>query len=664
MSDVAVEFGATTLLRDVTFTVAAGERWGIVGRNGSGKTTLFRLVAGVMAPTRGAIARQPNLRIAMLDQHRDFGTAATVWDAAALEYRDVIALEHSLAQQGERLAELGDRVTEADLDRYGRDQERFAHQGGYEFHARVDKVLQGLGFDAEESKTRALAGLSGGERGRVGLAAQLAAPADLVLLDEPTNHLDLETIEWLKEYLGEFGETVLVISHDRAFLDDTVDHILHVSNNTAIEYRGGYTQFVTLKAEREMALARAVAQQRKVIAKEEDYIRRNIAGRMSTQAKGRRAKLARLPRLSPPPGEDEAMSLRLEIDERGGDQALVAEHLDVIVGDRVLVKDFSSVARRSDVVALVGPNGAGKTTLLATLLGDRKPARGEAKLGGSVSAAWFRQDLAQVPRDKTIYDCIADLRPEWTRGRIQNHLGAFGFSGDEVLRNTSVLSGGERARVALALITLARANLLILDEPTNHLDVESIEVLEDALDEYEGTVILVSHDRAFLRELSTRVWAFDGTSYWEWSPTNAANSRAPSRGPDVRTLVDNDRHGFSIQSPLMDYAEKGSRVELTGEAGTEGRACYRLRVTSRQGVVRNVFIDAQTYLEVAVEYEPQEWSPGWRRTYHNWKVVDGVAVPHTIKTIQQWMRNVRLIDKVEFNVPIDHQRFAMPTGVR
>jgi len=511
MSDVAVEFGATTLLRDVTFTVAAGERWGIVGRNGSGKTTLFRLVAGLMQPTRGAIAKQPNLRIAMLDQHRDFGAAASVWDAAALEYREVIALEQSIARQGERLAELGEQVTDGDLERYGRDMERFAHLGGYEFHARVDKVLQGLGFDAEESKTRALAGLSGGERGRVGLAAQLAAPADLVLLDEPTNHLDLETIEWLKEYLGEFGETVLVISHDRAFLDDTVDHILHVSNNSAIEYRGGYTQFVTLKAEREMALARAVAQQRRVIAKEEDYIRRNIAGRMSNQAKGRRAKLSRLPRLSPPPGEGEAMSLTLEIDERGGDQALVADRIDVKVGERALVKDFSAVARRSDVVALVGPNGAGKTTLLATLLGDRPPARGEAKLGGSVTAAWFRQDLAQVPRDKTIYDCIADLRPEWTRGRIQNHLGAFGFSGDEVLRNTSVLSGGERARVALALITLARANLLILDEPTNHLDVESIEALEDALEDYEGTVILVSHDRAFLRELSTRVWAFDGT---------------------------------------------------------------------------------------------------------------------------------------------------------
>jgi ATP-binding cassette subfamily F protein 3 len=188
----------------------------------------------------------------------------------------------------------------------------------------------------------------------------------------------------------------------------------------------------------------------------------------------------------------------------------VANQLTVAVGDRVLVKDFTAVARRGDVIALVGPNGAGKTTLLATLMGHRAPASVEARLGGAVSAEWFRQDLAQVPADRRIYDCIADLRPAWNRGAIQNHLGCFGFSGDEVLRSTAVLSGGERARVALALMTLGKANLLILDEPTNHLDVESIEALEDAIDEYEGTVILVSHDRAFLRELSTRVWAFDG----------------------------------------------------------------------------------------------------------------------------------------------------------
>jgi ATP-binding cassette subfamily F protein 3 len=506
---VAVEFGATTLLRDVTFTVTEGERWGIVGRNGAGKTTLFRLVLGALAPARGSLFLRPNLRIAMLDQDRDFGGARTMWEAAASGYAGLLDLEQSLHQQGQRLGELGERVTEADLERYGRDQDRFMHQGGYEFHARVDAVLQGLGFDAEEAKTRSVDGLSGGERGRVGLAAQLAAPADLVLLDEPTNHLDLETTEWLKRYLGELGETVLIISHDRAFLDDTVDHVLHVSAGTTTAYRGGYSAFVTQRAERELALARAVAQQRKFIAKEEDYIRRNIAGRMSAQAKGRRAKLSRLPRLSPPPGESDAMALRLEISERGGDQALVADRVTIAIEGRVLVRDFSAVARRGDVIALVGPNGAGKTTLLATLLGARPAQGGEVRLG-AVTAEWFRQDLAQVPTDRTISDCIAELRPAWGRGPIQNHLGCFGFSGDDVQRNTSVCSGGERARIALALLTLRKANLLVLDEPTNHLDVESIEALEDAIDGYEGTVILVSHDRAFLRELATRVWAFRG----------------------------------------------------------------------------------------------------------------------------------------------------------
>ncbi|HEX9164924.1 MAG TPA: ABC-F family ATP-binding cassette domain-containing protein [Gemmatimonadales bacterium] len=506
---VSVEYGATTVLRDVTWTVTPGERWGIVGRNGAGKTTLFRLLTGATAPATGAVSRRPGLRMALLDQHRDFGEAATVWAAAAASFAPLIALERSLAEQGEHLATLGSAVTEADLDRYGRDQERFQREGGYDYHARVDAVLQGLAFDPEEAVRRPVATLSGGERGRLGLAAQLAAPADLLLLDEPTNHLDLETTAWLQRYLLSLDETVVMISHDRAFLDDTVDHVLHVSNRTVTDYRGNYSSFATQRGERELALARQVADQRKLIAREEDFIRRNIAGGNSAQAKGRRRRLARLPRLSPPPGEGDAMAIRLETADRGGDQALVTEGLTVAAGARVLVREFSAVARRGDVIALVGPNGAGKSTLLATLLGTRAPAAGSARLGASVTPAWFRQDLAQVPMDRTIYECIAQVRPAWGRGPIQSHLGAFGFSGDEVQRQTQVLSGGELARVALALITLTRANLLVLDEPTNHLDVESIEALEDAIDEYQGTVLLVSHDRAFLRELATRVWAFD-----------------------------------------------------------------------------------------------------------------------------------------------------------
>jgi ATP-binding cassette, subfamily F, member 3 len=519
LSDIAVEFGATTLFHDVTFTVGKGDRWGVVGRNGSGKTSLFNIITGTLTPARGAVARTPGLRVSLLDQHRDFGGAVSVWDAAALPYASVIALEISLAEQAAKLAELGERAPAALLEQYGHDLERFAHEGGYVFHARVDAVLQGLAFDAEDSKTRAVATLSGGERGRVGLAAQLVAPADLLLLDEPTNHLDLETTAWLQEYLRELDETVIVISHDRAFLDEVADHVLHLEGGTAATYRGGYSSFVRQRAERRLALERQVDQQRKMIAKEEDYIRRNIAGQNTAQAKGRRKRLDRLPRLTPPPGAGGTMELRLEVSERGGDRVISAESLTVAIGDRTLVRDFSATANRGDVIALVGPNGAGKTTLVGTLLGERDAQGGAVKLGGSVTPAYFRQDHDKLPLDSSLYEVIEGLRPLWTRGAIQNHLGCFGFSGEEVFRSTRTLSGGERSRLALAVIVLQRANLLVLDEPTNHLDVESIEAIEDAIEDYEGTVLFVSHDRALLRELATRVWAFDGERLTDFGGT-------------------------------------------------------------------------------------------------------------------------------------------------
>jgi ATP-binding cassette subfamily F protein 3 len=510
-SSVSMAFGADTLLDQVNFTVASGDRWGIVGRNGTGKTTLLHLINGTLEPTSGVISRRPGLGMALLDQQRDFGNARTVWEAAALGYHDLLTLERSLATESDRLSELGENVTEGDLARFGHAQEKFETQGGYEFRSRVDAVLQGLGFDATEALRRHLAQLSGGERGRVGLAGQLAAPADLLLLDEPTNHLDLETIEWLKRHLKEGGKTVMVISHDRAFLDDFADHILHVSEERAIPYRGGYSSFVLQREEALLTLRRKVAEQKKQIAKEEVFIRKNMAGQKTLQAQSRQKKLARLPRLSPPPSEDDVMALRFHLSERGGDQVLVVKDLSVRMSDRPLVNRFNSMARRGDVIALVGPNGIGKTTLLATLLGERGTNGGEVTLGAAITPAWFRQDHAHLPEDQSIYDTVADLRPEWNRGQVQGHLGRFGFSGDEVKRTTDSLSGGERARVALALITLKGTNLLALDEPTNHLDVESIEALEDALEAFPGTVLLVSHDRALLRELATRVWAFHGT---------------------------------------------------------------------------------------------------------------------------------------------------------
>ena len=305
-----------------------------------------------------------------------------------------------------------------------------------------------------------MSSLSGGERGRVGLAAQLIAPADLLLLDEPTNHLDLDTTTWLQEWLNDADETVIVVSHDRAFLDAICTHILHVEARTSEWYKGNYSQFVPQRAERRLTRERELEKQRAYVKKEEEYIRRNIAGVNSFQAKGKRKRLERLPRLAPPPGDPAAMSLQFEVAERGGDQVIAIKDLRVEVPGRVLVEDFTAVLRRNDFVALVGPNGAGKSSFISTILGDRAPASGEARIGGSITPAWFRQDLADLPLRKSMFDAIQDQRPLWSRGQVQNCLGAFGFSGDEVLREIGTLSGGERARVALALMTLARANLL------------------------------------------------------------------------------------------------------------------------------------------------------------------------------------------------------------
>ncbi|HEX6938502.1 MAG TPA: ABC-F family ATP-binding cassette domain-containing protein [Longimicrobiales bacterium] len=591
LSGVTVHVGGATILRDVSFTIGRGERWGVVGRNGSGKTTLFHLLAGRIEPARGSMSRLPGLRVSLLDQHREFEDAATVWEAAALPFAGLRALERSLAEQA---AALADDPSPKAMERYDRDLERFEREGGYTYAARVDAVLHGLGFDPDEARARPLSTLSGGERGRVGLARQLVTPADIYLFDEPTNHLDLETTHWLEEFLATLDATVLVISHDRAFLDALADHMLHLEDGTATPYTGGYASFVTQRAERRLAQRRAYEQQQRRIAAEEEYIRRNIAGQNSRQARGRRTRLARLPRLSPPPSEEAVMSLRLRADERGGDQVVFAEDVRLTVpapataahgrggaderataGDdlsvlreRVLLDGFSTRLTRGEVVGLVGPNGAGKSTLLRALAGEHPVARGELRLGDTTRAAYYRQDLAQIPGDRTLFDAVHDLRPHWDRGQVQAHLGRFGFSGDDVQRRAGTLSGGEQARLALAMIMLSGANLLLLDEPTNHLDVETIEALEDALDAYDGTVILVSHDRALLRTLTTRVWSlrdgrveiYDG-GFDDWEAMREERARAEAEAAAAEEAARRERERRA-SARRKDAADKQRRAAL------------------------------------------------------------------------------------------------------
>jgi ATP-binding cassette subfamily F protein 3 len=512
------------------------------------------------------VTRVGGLTIALLDQHRDFGDANTVWQAAAGPFSELLALERSLAEQA---AGLSDDAGPEALARYGRDLERFEHSGGYTVTPRVDAVLHGLGFDPAEARTRPLTALSGGEQGRLGLARQLVLPADVLLLDEPTNHLDLETTGWLEQYLTEANETVIVISHDRACLAAIADHVLHLEGDTATPYTGGYESFIAQRAERRLALDRAVTKQRRSIAHQEDYIRRNIAGQNSRQAKGRRKRLERLPRLSPPLGADDAMALRLDITERGGDQLLAAEHVGISVDDRPLLTDFSARVMRGDRVGILGPNGAGKSTLLRAVVGELPVDAGELRVGLSTRIAYYRQDLGQVPLRETLYDTINELRPLWTRGQIQSHLARFGFSGDEVRRRADSLSGGERARVALAMMMLSGANLLILDEPTNHLDVESIEALEDAIERYPGTVILVSHDRALLRALATRVWVlherrmtvFDG-SFAEWEVVSEERARAAAITAAEEVAVRRVREHAVVEPPGSERRRDRERSAL------------------------------------------------------------------------------------------------------
>ena len=591
-SGVGVDFGAVKLFSDITFTVGARDRWGIIGRNGTGKTTLFRLLTGELVPTRGSITRQPGTRVSLLEQHRDFGEAATVWEAAAGELAELLALELSLVEQA---AALGADASPAALDRYGRDLERFEREGGYAVTSRIDAVLHGLGFDPQHARATPVSALSGGERGRLGLARQLVSTADVLLLDEPTNHLDLDTTTWLEQYLRDIDRTVLLVSHDRAFLGATVDHVLHFEGETATPYAGSYERFVIQRTERRLTQQRAFDQQQKKIAQESDYIARNIAGQNSKQAKGRRKRLDRLPRLSPPVQDEDSMALRFSSGDRGGDIVVSAANVTVKVGDRTLVSGFTGTLHRGDVLGLVGPNGTGKTTLLKALFGDHAVSGGELRFGSSISAGFYRQDLGQVPLDKPIYDAIADLRPHWERRLVQGHLGRFGFSGDEVQRRAGVLSGGERARVALAMLMLSRHNLLVLDEPTNHLDVESIEALEDAMERYEGTVILVSHDRELLRALTTRVWvlhdhhitAFDG-GFGEWEVVSAERAHAASvRAAEeeaLRRMHERQKVGRSGAREKTAAGDKRRQVK----SAEEELARVELRVAELEGRVASI----------------------------------------------------------------------------
>ncbi|HET6232516.1 MAG TPA: ABC-F family ATP-binding cassette domain-containing protein [Longimicrobiaceae bacterium] len=536
------QFGDRWVLRDVSFTVAQGDRWGIVGRNGVGKTTLFRMLTGEDEPTEGEIWRHPGIRFTLLKQNRGEESTATVAEAALEPFAALVEMERRIHSEAEALAHVVEGTPEAErlMRSYDHHLEEFGRRGGYEMHSRADATLEGLGFPAD-TWAKPIRALSGGELGRLRLVQTLLAEPDVLLLDEPTNHLDLTSTEWLEGFLKSYPGTVLVVSHDRVFLERLADHVLHLEEGTAFAYTGDFDSFLTQREERRTLQQKTFEKQQAYIARTEDFIRRNLAGQKTKQAKSRRTLLSRLDRVAGVSDEGRAMGLRFGAAQRSGGTVLRVDKVSCAYGPRTLFAPFSAEVSREERIAVIGPNGCGKSTLMRILAGESGPCTGSVTLGTGVHRAYYRQDFTHLDPKKKIREEVATAAPKLTLPELRSHLGRFLFSGDDIESLVGGLSGGEQARVALAKITLQKVNLLLLDEPTNHLDLESREVLEEALEGFDGTMILISHDRAFLSATATRVWSFENGAFHDFAGTfdewMEAKERSASPSGDAATAA-------------------------------------------------------------------------------------------------------------------------------
>ncbi|MCX7681424.1 MAG: ABC-F family ATP-binding cassette domain-containing protein [Anaerolineae bacterium] len=511
--ELAKSYGSQDVFEGVTLDIPHGARIALIGPNGSGKTTLLRILAGLETPTAGTVTRAKGIRVAYLPQQADWHTHATLWEAM----EEVFA---GLREQADALRRLelaiADPATrDGALARYGRALEAFEQAGGYLYEQRIAQVLHGLGF-GDETFHRPLSCLSGGQQTRALLARLLLEEPQLLLLDEPTNHLDLAGIEWLEERLKSWAGALVIVAHDRAFLDALVDRVWELAYGRLEHYRGNYSVYVTQKAAREAHQQAEYRRQQQFIAETEEFIRRNLAGQRTRQAQGRQKLLARMERIERPQEyRPMALSLGREV-LRSGD--LVVGLYGLVVGYDPATPLFSVEKlelRRGERVALLGPNGSGKTTFLRTIIGELEPLSGQVRLGTSVRPGYFAQGLAGLERAKTVLDTVLDAGIT-SLHQARDLLGRYRFSGDAVFKRIADLSGGERARVALAVLALQGANFLVLDEPTSHLDIPSQEVLQEVLAGFGGTLLLVTHDRYLIRGLVTRVWAIADGRLWDF----------------------------------------------------------------------------------------------------------------------------------------------------
>ncbi|HEX8072659.1 MAG TPA: ABC-F family ATP-binding cassette domain-containing protein [Pyrinomonadaceae bacterium] len=534
LSDVHKAYAAQEVLRGASLQINPGEHVGLVGRNGAGKTTLFRLIGGEEAPDRGDVVRARGLRLGLLEQHVHFEPGATVHEAALAAFGRLQQIEHEMHALEHRMAEAPADL-DAVLERYSDLQHEFEREGGFEYAARAEAILQGLGFE-RESWTLEVEKLSGGQQNRLGLARLLLAEPDVLLLDEPTNHLDVAGVEWLEEFLATYASAYVIISHDRYFLDRSCRRIVEVENGKAVSYTGNYSDFLVEREERREAQRRAYENQQQLIAKTQEFIRRNIAGQKTKQAKSRRKMLEKLERVDAVRTDQSSGNFQLKGVERTGNQTLIVKDLAVGYPGKLLARDITLTLLRGEALGIIGPNGSGKTTFIKTLLGKLAPLAGEARWGTKVQVGYYAQQLDDLDDRNEIIMELRRVAPSTvTAGELRNFLAQFLFTGDDVYKHVRDLSGGEKGRLALAKLIYSRVNVLVLDEPTNHLDIPSREALEEALDAYDGTIITISHDRYFLDRIATQILALDGrgnaehydgdyTEYHDWKAAKRAEA--------------------------------------------------------------------------------------------------------------------------------------------
>ena len=544
--NLAKSFGANDIFSGISLNIPHRARIAIIGPNGIGKTTLLRILSKEEEPSAGEVNQARNLSIGHLTQEAGLDSPHTLWEECLMPFEQLREQEAEL-QRLEHAMAVPDQVDQV-LEKYGRLQAEFDHRGGYTYIHRIQQVLSGLGFTADEYQAP-LARLSGGERTRALLARLLLSEPDLLILDEPTNHLDIAAVEWLEGYLSQWDGATLIVSHDRYFLDQVVDTIWEMTRSGFEVYRGNYSAYVKQRSERWERRREVFEAEKEKLEKDLDYIKKNISGQNVSQARGRLRRLSRhlqaieqvgleaavgkkwgelsmsvdtttsmlspeeaqhrLNALREPSNKPPQLHMHLHTDQRSGEIVLRTHDLQIGYPGKVLFSAGEIELRRLQCTALIGPNGAGKTTFLKTILEKISPLAGEVELGASLKVGYFAQAHEDLHQERTLMQEIDAVAPEMLVADIRNYLARFLFSGEDVYKRVEVLSGGERGRLALAKLALTGANLLLLDEPTNHLDIPSQEILQEVLDEFQGTILLVSHDRYLIDALATQIWEID-----------------------------------------------------------------------------------------------------------------------------------------------------------